>query len=330
MQRGDCQCFICSETQFVKSTKSAIFNCSARALKSGCSAPSKLPKTARSELRSILRRCPNEAFTTRTKSASSQSSFAVELRRRRITALLTFGGGLKTFSDTVKRYSMSYHACKSTLNMAVLARTRRLGDADGDLLLNHADALRHEVAVLDYLEEYLRRDVVWEIADDAHSVREASGEVRFQKIAFDKPRRELGVVGVEILYALAVDFGTVGRDVAALQQILCQHAHSASDLQYVVGCAGVACRQRVAYLARYVEVGQEVLTERFLCSYFRHNHNRDFKVLKDLKDFFFVSSVSRLAHELDAHEAYLLLGVVAAQLLDCRFERIRLGVLLKI
>ena len=34
-----------------------------------------------------------------------------------MTALLTLGGGLKTFSPTVKRYSISYHACNSTERM---------------------------------------------------------------------------------------------------------------------------------------------------------------------------------------------------------------------
>ena len=34
-----------------------------------------------------------------------------------MTALLTFGGGLNTVSLTVKRYSMSYHACRSTERM---------------------------------------------------------------------------------------------------------------------------------------------------------------------------------------------------------------------
>ena len=91
--------------------------CPARCVKKGCSAPPKSPNTARSELRIILRRWPNDAFTTFTNSASSQPSRPTLLRRRRITALLTLGGGLKTVSLTVKRYSMSYQACNNTLRM---------------------------------------------------------------------------------------------------------------------------------------------------------------------------------------------------------------------
>ena len=108
---------MCAATQRVSSTNSATDSVSARREKKGCSSPPKLPKTVRSELRSILRRWPNDALTTRTKSRSSQSSRSTPLRRRRMTALLTFGGGLKTVSLTVKRYSMSYHACSSTLRM---------------------------------------------------------------------------------------------------------------------------------------------------------------------------------------------------------------------
>ena len=75
------------------------------------------PNTDRRELRIILRRWPKEAFTTLMKRASSQPSRSTPLRRRRMTALLTLGGGLKTVSLTVNRYSMSYHACSSTLKI---------------------------------------------------------------------------------------------------------------------------------------------------------------------------------------------------------------------
>ena len=75
---------------------------------------------------------------------------------------------------------------------------------------------------------------------------------------------------MQILHALAVNLGTVGRYVAALQQKLRQYAHAATDLQYVVGCVSVADSKRIAYFAGYVEVGQKVLTERFLCANFRH------------------------------------------------------------
>ena len=40
--------------------------------------------------------------------------------------------------------------------------------------------------------------------------------------------------------------------------------------------------------------------------------------------------VAHLAEEFDAHQTNLLLGVVATELLNCLFERIALGILLKI
>ena len=62
--------FRLAATQLVSCTKSATESCSARCVK-GCSAPPKSPNTVRSELRIILRRWPNDAFTTFTNSASS-------------------------------------------------------------------------------------------------------------------------------------------------------------------------------------------------------------------------------------------------------------------
>ena len=61
--------------------------------KEGVLGPAEVAKADLSELRIILRRWPNEAFTTRMNNASSQPRCCVALRRRRMTALLTFGGG---------------------------------------------------------------------------------------------------------------------------------------------------------------------------------------------------------------------------------------------
>ena len=53
---------------------------------------------------------------------------------------------------------------------AVLLRPRRTGDAGGDLALNHADAFRYQIAILQDLEEDLRRDVVGKVPDHPHPV----------------------------------------------------------------------------------------------------------------------------------------------------------------
>ena len=66
------------------------------------------------ELRSVLRRWLNPVFTTVLNRPSSHPSSVRELRTSLMTADLTFGGGLKAPSPTVKRYSMSYHAWRST------------------------------------------------------------------------------------------------------------------------------------------------------------------------------------------------------------------------
>ena len=67
-----------------------------------------------SETRSILRRWLKTVFTTRLKSFSSHPRSVTLFLVMRMTADFTFGGGLKTVSSTVKRYSVSYHACIMT------------------------------------------------------------------------------------------------------------------------------------------------------------------------------------------------------------------------
>ncbi len=64
----------------------------------------------RRELRRVLRRCPKPVFTTVRNRASSQPRSRTPLRVSRTTPDFTLGGGLNTFSLTVKRYSTSYHA----------------------------------------------------------------------------------------------------------------------------------------------------------------------------------------------------------------------------
>ena len=69
------------------------------------------------ELRSVLRRWPKAVLTTVLNRRSSQPRETRELRVSLITPLFTLGGGVKTPSSTVKRYSQSYHAWSSTERM---------------------------------------------------------------------------------------------------------------------------------------------------------------------------------------------------------------------
>ena len=68
-------------------------------------------------LRRVFLRWLKVVFTTLRKSASWQGRDVTLFRVRRMTALFTFGGGQNTCSSTVNRYSISYHACSSTLSM---------------------------------------------------------------------------------------------------------------------------------------------------------------------------------------------------------------------
>ena len=121
---------------------------------------------------------------------------------------------------------------------------------------------------------------------------------------------------MKILDRLGVDLGAVGHHVVALQQKLRQHAHAAAHLQHRIWLGSCSARQRIAYLAGYVEIGQEMLTQRLFGSYFGQINR--------------YKSVGNLAEELDAHQSYLLLGVLRAELLYRIVERIALRVLLKI
>ena len=116
---------------------------------------------------------------------------------------------------------------------AVLLRAGRFGQPHGDLLLDHADAFRHQIAVLQHLEEYLRRDIVGKIADDLQPSGKQFAQVHLQEVAFHQTRREFGVMRMQVFDAFRVDLGPVGDDVVAPEQKLRQHAHAAPDLQHV-------------------------------------------------------------------------------------------------
>ena len=126
---------------------------------------------------------------------------------------------------------------------AVLFRPGRLGQPHGDLFLDHADALGHEVAVFQHFEENLRRDVIREIADDPQPLGKAFAEVHPQEIALDQPRCELRIMGVEVGDALRVDLGAPRHDIVAAQQKLRQHAHTAPHFQHRTRHGGGSARQ---------------------------------------------------------------------------------------
>ena len=98
-------------TRFVSSTNSCTDSCSGRRSKrASCVRGQSFPMMGLMELRSVLRRWLKVVFTTCLNRRSSHPSSCVSLRVMRMTALFTLGGGLNTFSWTVKRYSTRYRA----------------------------------------------------------------------------------------------------------------------------------------------------------------------------------------------------------------------------
>lgn len=132
---------------------------------------------------------------------------------------------------------------------AILARTGRLGDTDGHLALDHTHTLGDDIAVLDNLEENLRRNIIREIADNAYLVAKSLAQVHLQEVALDKAGRKIGIVFVKINNTLGVDFGTVGYDIIALKKELREHTHTTTHLQHLTGGIGCSARQRETYLA---------------------------------------------------------------------------------
>ena len=75
---------------------------------------------------------------------------------------------------------------------------------------------------------------------------------------------------MEICDTLRVDIHAVSYNILAAQQVLRKYPHTAAHLQHHSGVIGRSTRKRVANLLRYIEVGQEVLTECLFCSYLLH------------------------------------------------------------
>src|ERR1051325_7851082 len=95
-------------TLFVRSIKSCTLNCSARLSRKGTLAASVLFSFINcfSAFRKVFLRWLKPAFTTFLNNTSSQSRCCTLFLVNLITADFTFGGGEKTFSWTVKRYSI--------------------------------------------------------------------------------------------------------------------------------------------------------------------------------------------------------------------------------
>ena len=174
---------------------------------------------------------------------------------------------------------------------AVGLRTGLGSHAQRHLVLDHARAAGDEVAVVEHLEEDLRRDVVGVVAREHKlAAAEELAEVHAEEVAGDEsptltlPSREgrepyprpfvrregcgeCGEVLAEVGDGLAVDF--YGADGARLrEQELREDAHAGAYLEY--GNVGARI-DGVGDAAGYRQVGQEVLTKVFLRFYLLHD-----------------------------------------------------------
>ena len=125
-------------------------------------------------------------------------------------------------------------------------------------------AVGNTVAVVEDLEEDLRRDIIGEVANDGEGLGEEGGEVEREEIPFDDMQR--GVVVVEIGNRLAVDFDGVEINALLVIEIFGEDTHAGTYLEDM----GSEPSEAVGYLAGDILVFEEMLTEEFLCSYF-HN-----------------------------------------------------------
>ena len=125
-------------------------------------------------------------------------------------------------------------------------------------MLNHTRTTGNEVAIVEHLEEYLRRDVVRIVARQhkllttKHLVQVHTQEVGTQDIL-----AQFRKILVQIRNTLAVYLNHLQR-ARFLHQILRHHSHTRPHLQY--GQIGVGLIHGVSYALGYRQVSQEVLT----------------------------------------------------------------------
>ena len=94
-------------------------------------------------------------------------------------------------------------------------------------------------------------------------------QVHLQEVVGDNLLAQTGIVLLQIGHRLGV-YLHHPHGARLLHQVLCEHTHAGSHLQYGQVGAGV---HRVGYPAGYVKVGQKVLTQILLRSYLSHTYN---------------------------------------------------------
>ena len=142
------------------------------------------------------------------------------------------------------------------------------GHAQGHLALDHPRATWDEVAIIEHLEENLRRDVVGIVTRQNKLLAlEQLAEVHAQEVLTDDIVVQAREMLIQVGHALRINLHDTQRP-RLFSQILRQHTHTGSDLQNGQVRADV---NGVGDATGYREVGQEVLTEVLLWSYLFHS-----------------------------------------------------------
>ena len=149
-----------------------------------------------------------------------------------------------------------------------------LGYTLRDFLLYHAHDFGHPVPVFEYLEEDLRRDVVWEVPYYAVLPAEDVVDVQLEVVGLVEPALHSGKMGQQVVYRLSVKFHQLQVYVVPFEQIACEDSRAGSYLQNVPHAAGAESPDDAA---GYAPVGQEVLAEGFLGADFHITSGRAFR-----------------------------------------------------
>ena len=110
--------------------------------------------------------------------------------------------------------------------------------------------------MVQYLEENLRGDVVWEVPDYGKAFRKNLFQPQSQKIGLHQAALHPLEMPQEIIHRLPVNLHKFKVYVFTLKQILCKYAHSRANLQ-----GREAAAEGVHDCLCHFLVGQEMLAE---------------------------------------------------------------------
>ena len=122
-------------------------------------------------------------------------------------------------------------------------------------------AEKGEFIVVENPEENLRGNVVWKVPDDAEVPTEKAAEVEFQEVGLNQCPVSLREVHQQVIHGFTVYFHHFQGNVVPLEQILRQHSHPRTYLEYVrrIFIRRPVRLQAVGYLPRRSQIRQEML-----------------------------------------------------------------------